>query len=133
MMDLPIFIAQYAPYLADPKIMQVPTDPSGDHANEFETAMMMHLTPDWVAPKDQWGDGAFTKSTIPSLTGPGAWAPRDWAALTKDTGTGNPQHATADKGARMFEMMVVPTAQLLVELSAAKEGDFPLIVRDRRP
>ncbi|MCX5658767.1 MAG: creatininase family protein [Planctomycetota bacterium] len=130
MLDLPIFIVQVHGYMTDPTVLDGLEHKGGDHANEFETAMMLHLTPEWVSMKDA-GSGAFTPSKMPSLATPGVWAPRDWAALTADSGTGDPRQATAEKGRVIIEKLVAALVPILVELSAAKNGDFPYIVRGK--
>jgi creatinine amidohydrolase len=130
MLDLPIFIVQINGYLVAPQMKALLDRPDGDHANEFETSLMLHICPQWVAPLESAGDGTPTPFKLKSFgTTPGVWAPRDWAALTKDTGVGNPKAATAEKGRKIFEMLVEATAPVLVELSAAKNGDFPYVVR----
>jgi creatinine amidohydrolase len=129
MLDLPIFIVQVNGYAVAPTVNDLMKFPKGDHAGEFETSLIMHLTPQWVAPLETAGDGAVTPSKLPAISGtPGVWAPRDWAALTKDTGVGDPSHSTAEKGRRMFEMLVEATVPVLVQLSAAKRGDFPFVL-----
>lgn len=136
MLDVPIFIVQIHGYLTAPKLFEEIENKGGDHADEFETSLMLHLTPDWVAPLSTAGPGKAADSKIPSVYGPkggatpGVWAPRDWSALTADTGVGDPSKATAEKGKRFFNMLVEPIVKVLVELSAAKKGDFPFIVRD---
>ena len=131
MFELPIFIAQVNAYAVAPAARQLLTDKSGDHADEFETCLMLHLTPQHVAPLESAGNGATTPSKIPSLsTTPGVWAPRDWAALTADTGVGNPKAATAEKGAKIFEMLVAAIVPVLTQLSAANRGEFPFIIRE---
>ena len=130
MMELPIFITQVMGYAVAPQAKKLLADASGDHADEFETSLMLHLTPDWVAPLETAGDGATTPSKIPALSNtPGVWAPRDWAALTESTGVGNPKAATAEKGAKILEMTVDAVVPVLVQLSAAKLGDFPFVIR----
>lgn len=134
MLDLPIFIARINFYATVPKAMEILTDRSGDHANEFETSVMLHLCPQWIAPLVTADDGQATPSRIPGLTNlPGAWAPRDWAALTKSTGVGDPRDATAEKGQYIFEQCVAVITPALVQLSAAKNGDFPYVVRTHAP
>jgi creatinine amidohydrolase len=129
MLDLPIFIVQIHGYSVAPKAMDLLKEPAGDHAGEFETSLMLHLTPQWVAPLETAGDGATTPSKLPAISGtPGVWAPRDWSALTKDTGVGNPKAATGEKGKRIFEMIVDAVVPVLRELSAAKIGDFPFVI-----
>jgi len=129
MLDLPIFIVQIHGYSVAPKAMELLEEPKGDHAGEFETSLMLHLTPQWVAPLETAGDGATTPSKLPAVSGtPGVWAPREWAALTKDTGVGNPKAATAEKGRRIFEMIVEAIVPVLRQLSDAKKGDFPFVI-----
>lgn len=130
MLDLPIFIAQVNGYQLAPQKRELLDDPNGDHADEFETSLLLHLTPHWVAPLDEAGDGAQTPSALPAVSNtPGVWSPRDWQAATKDTGIGNPKRATADKGKRIFDMLVEALAPVLVQLSKAKRGEFPFVIR----
>jgi creatinine amidohydrolase len=128
MLDVPgIFIAQVHGYQLAPRARDLLDVKDGDHADEFETSLILHLRPDLVAPLETAGAGATTPSALPALTGtPGVWAPRDWQSLTKDTGVGDPRHATAEKGARIFEMLVDALTRVLAELSAAKPGDYPV-------
>lgn len=128
-LDLPIFIVQVHSYAVAPGINKIVTESKGDHANEMETSLMLHLTPHWVAPLETAGDGAATPSTMPAVSGtPGVWAPRNWLALTKDTGVGDPRAGTADKGRRILEMIVDAIVPVLTQLSAAKRGDFPYVI-----
>jgi len=107
MLDLPIFIVQVHGFALAPQMKAHLEDATGDHADEFETSLIMHLSPQWVAPLSEAGDGARTPSQLPKLTGtPGVWSPRDWKAATKDTGIGNPRASTAEKGAMFFQMLV---------------------------
>jgi len=131
MLELPIFIVQVHGFKLDPGYLDELTDKGGDHANEFETAMVMHLTPDWVAPLETAGDGAQTPSELPAVSNtPGVWCVRDWAALTESTGTGNPKQATAESGKRILDRFVNALTPILVQLSNAENGDFPFIIRD---
>lgn len=131
MLDLPIFVVQCNLFAVAPAARGLLRDATGDHADEFETALMLHLRPEWVAPLAQAGDGATTQSKLPAITNtPGVWALRDWAALTADTGTGNPKAATAEQGGQLLEMIVAAVVPVLVQLSAAKEGDFPFVIRE---
>jgi creatinine amidohydrolase len=130
MLSLPIFIVQVHGYALAPKADELLKHPDGDHAGEFETSLLLHLTPRWVAPLETAGDGATTPSRLPAVTNtPGVWAPRDWAALTKDTGVGDPRAATAEKGRQIFELLVNALVPVLTQLSAATKGDFPFVIR----
>jgi creatinine amidohydrolase len=133
-LDVPgIFIAQAHGYQLAPRARDLLDVKDGDHADEFETNLILHLRPELVAPLESAGDGATTPSALPALTStPGVWAPRDWQALTKDTGVGDPRRATAEKGARIFEMLVDALMKVLVELSAAKPEDFPFVIDPAR-
>jgi creatinine amidohydrolase len=127
---LPIFIAQIHAWQVDPGIQQILDRPGGDHADEMETSLLLHLAPRWVAPLETAGDGETTASRIPALSEtPGAWSPRDWASYTRDTGAGNPKLADADKGRRIFAMIVAGVTPILIQLSRAHNGDFPYVVR----
>ncbi len=127
MADLPIFIVQAHGFALSPQGRAAQEIP-GDHADEFETSLMLHLEPAWVD-LDAAGDGATTPSALPALTQtPGVWVQRQWAALTRDTGTGDPRLATAAKGLAILEEATANLAQVLVELSQARNGDFPFVI-----
>lgn len=100
----------------------------GDHANEFETSLMLYLTPELVDMAAA-EDGGYQAFRIPAIAAPGIWAPRDWQALTASTGTGDPRHGNAVAGGQIFERLVGAFVPLLVQLSAAHEGDFPYVIR----
>ncbi len=91
----------------------------GDHADERETSMMLHLYPDLVSPKDQWGPGTDNPWKIQAMREKWAWAPRAWTQATHDTGSGDPQHSTAEKGALYFERLTTRFAAYLTDLAAA--------------
>lgn len=133
MLELPIFIVQINGFAVAPKAYELLKD-AGDHAGEFETSLLLHLSPELVAPLDTAGDGAITPSKLPAVSRtPGVWAPRDWAALTKDTGAGDPRAATNEKGRQIFAMLLDAVVPVLTQLSAAKNGDFPFVIRPADP
>ena len=128
MFEQSIFIALINGHQLIPELKAKLMENKGDHADEFETSLLMHLTPQWVN-MDIAGDGATTPSVLPALTGtPGVWCSRDWKTLTKDTGSGDPRKATKEKGEELFEALVNAIVPALVELSRAKNGDFPLVI-----
>lgn len=128
MFEHPIFIVQVNGHQLAPETKASVLENKGDHADEFETSLLLHLTPQWID-MDIAGDGATTVSVLPALTGtPGVWCSRDWKALTKDTGAGDPRKATVEKGKELFEALVNALTPALVELSQAKDGEFPFIV-----
>ncbi len=74
----------------------------GDHADEMETSLMMHLKPELVLPLSEAGDGAENKNSILGFREGWAWMERPWSVISKDTGVGNPYFSTADKGENFF-------------------------------
>ncbi len=91
----------------------------GDHADERETSMMLQLHPDLVLPKSHWGPGTNKLSTLQAVREKWAWAQRDWLKAQPDTGSGDPQHSTAEKGAQYLDSVCTKLAGYFVELAAA--------------
>jgi len=91
----------------------------GDHADERETSLMLHLAPHLVLPKEDWGDGSENPWVIPAMREKWAWAQRAWTSATNDTGAGDPQHATAEKGARFFDVLAGKIGGFLADLAKA--------------
>lgn len=87
----------------------------GEHAGELETSVMMHYHPDLVNLEDA-GDGDYKNFALPTLQDKIAWLPRNWGAISKDTGIGNPSKATAKKGKLFAQASAEKYAQLLNEL-----------------
>jgi creatinine amidohydrolase len=130
MLEFPIFIVQIHGHQLTPQIKKQTLEKSGDHADEFETSLLLHLCPELVN-LEIAGDGATTPSVLPALTStPGVWCSRDWSTLTKDTGAGDPSLATAEKGRVLFEALVSEVTPVLTEISNARNGDFPFVVRE---
>lgn len=99
-------------------------DVVGDHADERETALMLHLAPHLVAPNDQWGEGRSNAWKLEALRKRIAWAPRDWVKATVDTGVGDPRAATAEKGRAYFDLLSRKVADYFVELARADVDDL---------
>jgi creatinine amidohydrolase len=53
-----------------------------------------------------------------------AWAQRAWTQATHDTGSGDPQHATAEKGARYFEVLSQKIGAFLQDLAQVDAGQM---------
>lgn len=96
----------------------------GDHADERETSMILHLHPHLVLPKDQWGDGKENLWNLKAMREKWAWAPRAWTKATNDTGTGNPHESTAEKGAAYLKILTEKLASYLVELAKVDVKDL---------
>ncbi len=98
----------------------------GDHADEFETSLLLHLCPKLVE-LPQAGPGDGRPFAIEGLTQPGVWTPRPWSQTHPDTGSGNPARATAKKGERFFQAVTQALADLLLNLANAKKGQLPYV------
>jgi creatinine amidohydrolase len=96
----------------------------GDHADEMETSMILHLAPDLVLPRNEWGDGRERKLKIGAFGEGWAWTERKWSKATVDTGVGNPVASTAEKGRRSFEEITTKFGQFFYDLSKADPLDM---------
>lgn len=89
----------------------------GDHADEMETSLMLYLKPELVLSLEVAGNGKENKNKIKALSEGWAWAERPWSKISMDTGVGNPQKASAEKGARFFKDVTEKMGQFLYELA----------------
>ncbi|MGK7369468.1 MAG: creatininase family protein, partial [Candidatus Halalkalibacterium sp. M3_1C_030] len=96
----------------------------GDHAEEMETSLVMHLRPDLVRPLEEAGDGASREYKIKALRENWAWAERKWSEVTEDTGVGDPKKATAEKGEVYFKAVTEKVAKLFIDLAKADLDDM---------
>ena len=96
----------------------------GDHAEEMETSLLLHLKPELVLPKERWGDGASKKFKIGAFSEGWVWAERKWSQVSNDTGIGNPEYATGEKGAAFFKDVSHKMADLFFELCEADINDL---------
>ena len=99
-------------------------DEPGDHAGELETAVMMHLTPDWVLPLEEAGDGAAKSFKVKGLKEGWVLAQRQWTEVTEDSGVGNPKKATREKGEKFFKVVTEKIASFFEELHHADLNDM---------
>jgi creatinine amidohydrolase len=99
-------------------------DEPGDHAGELETSMILHIAHELVLPLDQAGGGKEKKFRIPALRDGIAWAPRQWTKISVDTGVGNPQAATAEKGKKFGEAVTDKIASFIVDLASADSNNL---------
>ncbi len=91
----------------------------GDHADEMETSLILHLAPQLVLPKKDWGEGTEKKNKIKAFSDGWVWTERPWSKISKDTGTGNPKAATKEKGERFFNAICKKMGQLLFDIAQA--------------
>ncbi|HAZ24524.1 MAG TPA: amidase, partial [Algoriphagus sp.] len=97
---------------------------SGDHADEMETALIMHLHPELVLPLEEAGDGKEKKSVIAGVREKWAWAERKWSQVTEDTGIGNPKKASPEKGRRYFEDVTDKVAELILDICSVNSNEL---------
>lgn len=89
----------------------------GDHADEMETSIMLHLAPELVLPLTDAGEGKSKKFSISGLNEKWAWTERKWSQVTDDTGIGNPRYADAKKGEAYYEEVIEKLSELMFDLS----------------
>ncbi len=96
----------------------------GDHADEMETSLMLHIRPDLVLPLAEAGSGDEHKIKIKGIREGWAWTERKWSDVTDDTGIGDPRLANAEKGAAYFEAVTQKMATLFLEIAHADLNDL---------
>jgi creatinine amidohydrolase len=109
-----------------PDVKRTAFDAPGDHADEMETSLLLHLCPELVELQHA-GRGERVPFAIPRLNQPGVWTPRPWSKSHPDTGSGNPSRATAEKGKLYFDAVANALAELLADLASAKKGQLPYV------
>ncbi|WP_116127329.1 creatininase family protein [Lewinella sp. IMCC34183] len=91
---------------------------AGDHADEMETSLVMHLRPELVLPLGEAGPGTEKKHVIKAFEEGWVAHERRWSQVTDDTGIGDPRQASAAKGERFFHDVAGKFADLFVELAS---------------
>ncbi len=94
-------------------------DEPGDHAGELETSVMMAIAPVTLRALSEAGPGKAKKFRIAGLRDGWAWAPRKWTEVTDDTGVGNPEKATREKGEKFLKAVTERIAGYLVDVASA--------------
>ena len=90
-------------------------DDPGDHADEIETSVMMHYHPELINIEDA-GEGVSGGFKPEGLASGIAWVPRNWLKVSRDTGIGNPNKSTAEKGKRFADDIAEAYAELYRDL-----------------
>lgn len=90
---------------------------AGDHADEMESSVMMHLYPALLLPLTEAGDGATKKFQPTGYNQGWAWTQRPWTKITKDTGSGDPSLATPEKGLIFINRCIQQIASFYVEIA----------------
>jgi len=88
-----------------------------DHAGEMETSVMMYYHPELVS-LNEAGDGMFKPFALSSLNEKTAWIPRNWEKISTDTGVGNPEKSTAEKGKQYANAVVEKMGKFLIEFGS---------------
>lgn len=98
----------------------------GDHANEMETSLCLHLVPNLVDALASADAGEVPRFSVELFNSGKAKTVRPWSRLTRSSGVGNPKLATAEKGKRYFGQVTEELASFLVELAGRPIDDrFP--------
>ena len=96
----------------------------GDHADEMETSIMMHINPEFVLPLTEAGLGKEKKSVIKGFREKWAWKEREWSVITEDTGTGNPKKSTSEKGRKFFEDVTDKISELIQDICKSNPDEL---------
>ncbi len=96
----------------------------GDHAGEMETSNMLHIKPDLVLPPNFAGKGEANQFKIKAFNEGWAWTQREWLRVSKDTGIGNPEMASKEKGKKFLKDVTERIADFLVDFSNADINDM---------
>jgi creatinine amidohydrolase len=96
----------------------------GEHAGELETSVMLYLSPELVRPLSEAGDGQAKVFSINALREGWAWAERKWTKVTQDTGIGNPERSTKEKGEQIFKLSIEKIASFLIDLGNTTEKNI---------
>jgi creatinine amidohydrolase len=103
-------------------------DEPGDHADEMETSVGLHLFPNLVAPLSQADEGRTRTVRFKAIAEGWVKITRPWDKLTTNSGVGNPAKATAEKGRRYIEAAVAKLASFVVEFAKAEMDPlFPFV------
>ncbi|NJO69860.1 MAG: creatininase family protein [Bacteroidetes bacterium] len=94
---------------------------TGEHAGEMETSLMMYLFPHLVLPLSEAGNGKARELVFKARNEGWMWAPRAWTKVTDDTGIGNPEASTPEKGHQYFEEATGKIADFFRELHITSE------------
>ena len=89
----------------------------GDHADERETSLILHLHPELVLPASEWGKGEDNLWQLKAMREKWAWAQRAWTQATNDTGSGDPSLSTAEKGSAYFKAITERISEYWIELA----------------
>ena len=110
-------------WTVDPHAMQAIFDDAGEHAGEMETSMMLHLRPDLVEMENA-DEGAGREPRFTGMNEGWAWIARPWDILTTNSGVGNPEASTAEKGEQFLNRCAKKVGDLIVEMANAPMDEW---------
>jgi len=96
----------------------------GDHADEMETSLILHLAPGLVLPLPEAGEGKEKKNKIKAFNEGWVWTERKWSQISADTGVGDPRRATKEKGKKYFKALTEKLSDLYIELAKCDLKDL---------
>lgn len=126
--DVQIFLCNWYQMVQD-AYSQIFEHPE-DHAGEMETSFALAYFPELVN-RDGEGklaadDGATSDTRFEAVNRGWVSITRPWHLLTKNSGSGNPHAASAEKGRQLMDLLVDRLGKFIVELGAAELDDrFP--------
>jgi creatinine amidohydrolase len=120
-----VFLSLYEWWKALGEELREILEAPGDHADETETSIALHLFPHLVD-MDAADDGAVNRCRLEAVEKGWVKITRPWHLLTKNAGFGDPRKGTAEKGEKIFQLAVRQLSSYLVELSSAEiDETFP--------
>ena len=96
----------------------------GDHAGELETSVMQVIRPDLVQPLDQAGDGHAKQWKIEAFRKGWVSSQRQWSKVTADTGVGNPDNSSPERGQKFLTAVISNISRFFIELAEADVDDL---------
>jgi creatinine amidohydrolase len=97
----------------------------GEHADEMETSMGLHLFPQFMK-MELAGPGTMNKTPFEAINKGWVSITRPWHLLTNDTGAGDPSQGSAEKAKRLLDVVVPRIGDFLHHLAKTPMDDkFP--------
>ena len=112
--DYDLYLPEPAPYEGD-ELKSIIEATADFHAGEMETSLIQYITPDSV---DQSAFPTFATTPKENYPVPGAKTSVDWVASFPDHYSGDATKASAEKGARIFELITARMAKLVKAIKA---------------
>jgi len=98
-------------------------DNPGEHGDEMEPSLLLHLRPDLVNMHSA-DAGSTREPRLTAMREGWGWMARPGEKLTTNSGVGDPAAATAEKGEQFLARVTAKIAQLILELSNTPVDDM---------